>query len=77
MRDILLRLDEALATQLLRDLEDEGLRSPQLYNAIGKYLDRHKITINSIEPSEDTTDVFKAALSDYDNVVAMQRAESD
>lgn len=77
LKELLLKLDEKLAEQLLEDLKDESLRNPQLYNAIGKFLDRHKITVSSMEPEEDTTDTFKSALSDYDKVVSISRAVNE
>lgn len=44
-QSILEQLLEAIDTEtgknLLRDLKNPELRTPQLYNAVGKYLDRH------------------------------------
>ncbi|WP_085589373.1 DNA packaging protein [Pseudomonas sp. B14(2017)] len=55
-QSILEQLLEAIDTEtgrnLLADLRDPERRTPQLYNAVGKYLERHKFTIAKLQPDE-------------------------
>lgn len=39
-------LDTEMAQRMLVDLQDDDKRTPQLYNAIGKLLDRHKFQVS-------------------------------
>ncbi|MFK9897393.1 hypothetical protein, partial [Pseudomonas aeruginosa] len=39
-------LDTEMAQQMLMDLKNPEKRTPQLYNAIGKLLERHKFQIS-------------------------------
>lgn len=50
--DFLELLDTEMAQRMLLDLQDESKRTPQLYNAIGKLLDRHKFQISKLQPDE-------------------------
>lgn len=62
-------LDTNMAQQMLRDLQDEERRTPQLYNAIGKLLDRHKFQISKLTPDENILGGLAAGLEDYNKVV--------
>lgn len=70
--DVLSKLLEAIDTdlgrQLLADLRDKDMRSPQLYNAIGKYLERHKFTIAKLKPDESLLGDLAAALEEVPNL---------
>lgn len=52
--DVLQQLLEAIDTEkaryMLSDLRDPEKRTPQLYNAIEKLLERHKFTISKLTP---------------------------
>lgn len=43
-------LDTEMAQQMLMDLKNPEKRTPQLYNAIGKLLERHKFQISKLTP---------------------------
>lgn len=58
-------LDTNMAQQMLRDLQDEDRRTPQLYNAIGKLLERHKFQISKLVPDENILGGLAGALDDY------------
>lgn len=58
-------LDTNMAQQMLRDLQDEERRTPQLYNAIGKLLERHKFQISKLVPDENILGGLAGALDDY------------
>ncbi|UGL61098.1 terminase small subunit [Pseudomonas phage Eir4] len=67
--NVLEKLLEAIDTEtgraLLADLRDDDRRSPQLYNAIGKYLERHKFTIAKLKPDESLLGDLAAALDGF------------
>lgn len=67
--NILEKLLEAIDTEtgkaLLKDLRNDELRSPQLYNAIGKYLERHKFTIAKLKPDESLLGDLAEALNEF------------
>ncbi|QXV72592.1 terminase small subunit [Pseudomonas phage QAC] len=67
--NVLEKLLEAIDTEtgraLLADLRDDERRSPQLYNAIGKYLERHKFTIAKLKPDESLLGDLAAALDGF------------
>lgn len=58
-------LDTNMAQQMLNDLNNEGKRTPQLYNAIGKLLERHKFQISKLQPDENILGGLADALTDY------------
>lgn len=65
---VLEKLLEAIDTEtgrnLLKDLKNPELRGPQLYNAIGKYLDRHKFTLAKLRPDASLLGDLAAALDE-------------
>ena len=62
-------LDTEMAQRMLADLQNEERRTPQLYNAIGKLLDRHKFQISKLTPDENILGGLAAGLEDYYKVV--------
>ncbi|AWD92352.1 terminase small subunit [Dickeya phage Katbat] len=58
-------LDTNMAQQMLKDLGNEAKRTPQLYNAIGKLLERHKFQISKLQPDENILGGLADALTDY------------
>ena len=64
LEQLLEAIDTETGRNLLKDLQDPNLRGPQLYNAIGKYLDRHKFTIAKLQPDESLLGDLAAALAE-------------
>lgn len=62
-------LDTAMAQRMLADLSDPDRRSPQLYNAINKLLDRHKFQIGKLQPDEHILGGLAGALDEYKSKV--------
>lgn len=62
-------LDTAMAQRMLADLSDPERRSPQLYNAINKLLDRHKFQIGKLQPDEHILGGLAGALDEYKSKV--------
>lgn len=62
MEEMLQRLDSESARLMLVDLQDPEKRSPQLYNAIAKMLERHKFTIGKVVPDHSVLGDLAAAL---------------
>lgn len=58
-------LDTAMAQRMLADLSDPERRSPQLYNAINKLLDRHKFQIGKLQPDVHILGNLAGALEEY------------
>lgn len=58
-------LDTAMAQRMLADLSNDEKRSPQLYNAINKLLDRHKFQIGKLQPDEHILGGLQGALEEY------------
>lgn len=58
-------LDTAMAQRMLADLSDHERRSPQLYNAINKLLDRHKFQIGKLQPDVHILGGLAGALEEY------------
>lgn len=69
LHDMLTKLLEALdtekATYMLQDLRNEERRTPQLYNAIEKLLERHKFTIQQLTPNKHVLGELKHSLDDF------------
>ena len=64
MEEMLQRLDSESARLMLVDLQDPEKRTPQLYNAIAKMLERHKFTIGKVVPDHSVLGELAAALPD-------------
>lgn len=58
-------LDTSMAQRMLADLSDPERRSPQLYNAINKLLDRHKFQIGKLQPDVHILGGLAGALEEY------------
>lgn len=58
-------LDTNMAQQMLKDLQNEDKRTPQLYNAIGKLLERHKFQISKLQPDENILGGLADSLAEY------------
>lgn len=64
LEQLLQALDSESARLMLEDLKDPNKRTPQLYNAIGKLLDRHKFNISKVQPDESILGELASALPD-------------
>lgn len=58
-------LDTAMAQRMLADLVNDERRTPQLYNAINKLLDRHKFQIGKLQPDVHILGGLAGALEEY------------
>lgn len=67
MEELLQALDTESARLMLKDLKDEDKRTPQLYNAIAKLLERHKFTVGKVVPDHSVLGDLAAALPDLDD----------
>lgn len=70
-------LDTNMAQQMLKDLQDEERRTPQLYNAIGKLLERHKFQISKLKPDANILGGLAGALGDYNAQVGADGLTED
>lgn len=57
-------IDTEKAQYLLADLRDPEKRSPQLYNAIEKFLERHKFAISKLTPDVGILGELASALAE-------------
>ena len=64
LEQLLEAIDTETGRNLLSDLRDKDRRTPQLYNAIGTYLERHKFTIAKLKPDASLLGDLAAALSE-------------
>ena len=64
MELMLQKLDHESARLMLLDLKDSDKRTPQLYNAIAKLLERHKFTLGKVVPDHSVLGDLAAALPD-------------
>ncbi len=64
LEEMLQLLDSESARLMLQDLKNEDKRTPQLYNAIAKLLDRHKFNISKVQPDESVLGELASALPD-------------
>ncbi|MDH1340570.1 hypothetical protein U6J60_12545 [Cutibacterium acnes] len=64
LEQLLEAIDTETGRNLLADLRDPERRSPQLYNAIGKYLERHKFAIAKLKPDEGLLGDLAQALAE-------------
>lgn len=70
-------LDTEMAQRMLADLQDDDRRTPQLYNAIGKLLDRHKFQISKLTPDENILGGLAQGLEDYNKTVGSNGLTED
>lgn len=66
LEELLQQLDHESARLMLQDLKDPERRTPQLYNAISKLLDRHKFNISKVQPDESVLGELASALPDIE-----------
>lgn len=64
LEELLQQLDHESARLMLGDLKDPARRTPQLYNAISKLLERHKFNISKVQPDEGVLGELASALPD-------------
>lgn len=62
MEELLQQLDSESARLMLVDLKDPDKRTPQLYNAIAKMLERHKFTVGKVVPDHSVLGELASAL---------------
>lgn len=70
-------LDTEMAQRMLADLQDDDRRTPQLYNAIGKLLERHKFQIAKLTPDEHILGGLAEGLADYNKTVGSDGLNED
>lgn len=70
-------LDTEMAQRMLVDLQDDDKRTPQLYNAIGKLLERHKFQIEKLTPDADILGGLASGLEDYNKTVGKDGLTED
>lgn len=58
-------IDTEMGRALLADLRDETKRCPQLYNAVDKFLSRHKFALASIMAEQGDLGDLQAALDAF------------
>lgn len=64
--EVLLELiDTEMARALLDDLRDDDRRTPQLYNAVDKFLSRHKFKLGSLMVEDADLGELQAALDAF------------
>lgn len=64
LEQMLQELDSESARLMLQDLKNDEKRTPQLYNAIAKLLERHKFNISKVQPDESILGELANALPD-------------
>lgn len=62
-------LDTEMAQRMLVDLQNDERRTPQLYNAIGKLLERHKFQVSKLQPDADILGGLASGLEAYNKKV--------
>lgn len=70
-------LDTQQAQFMLKDLNDPEKRTPQLYNAIGKLLERHKFQVSKLQPDTNILGDLHGALEAYNQGVDINGLEED
>lgn len=70
-------LDTEMAQQMLNDLRDDAKRTPQLYNAIGKLLERHKFQISKLTPDVNILGGLAEGLEAYNSKVGSDGLTDD
>lgn len=58
-------IDTEMARALLADLRNDAKRCPQLYNAVDKFLTRHKFKLGSLLSEEADLGELQAALDAF------------
>lgn len=64
LEQLLEAIDTETGRNLLADIRDPERRTPQLYNAVGKYLERHKFSIQKLQPDAGLLGALADALSE-------------
>lgn len=64
LEQLLEAIDTEKAQYMLTDLRNPEKRTPQLYNAIEKLLERHKFTISKLAPVEGILGELASALAE-------------
>lgn len=62
-------LDTEMAQRMLKDLQSDVKRTPQLYNAIGKLLERHKFQVSKLQPDRNILGGLADGLEEYNSMV--------
>lgn len=70
-------LDTEMAQRMLKDLQDDNRRTPQLYNAIGKLLERHKFQISKLTPDRNILGGLAEGLEEYNKTVGSDGLTDD
>lgn len=70
-------LDTEMAQRMLADLQSDERRTPQLYNAIGKLLERHKFQVSKLTPDENILGGLAAGLEAYNETVGSNGLTED
>ncbi len=70
-------LDTEMAQRMLKDLQDDDRRTPQLYNAIGKLLERHKFQISKLTPDRNILGGLAEGLEEYNKTVGSDGLTDD
>ena len=70
-------LDTEMAQQMLMDLKNPEKRTPQLYNAIGKLLERHKFQISKLTPDVNILGGLAEGLEAYKSKVGADGLTDD
>jgi hypothetical protein len=68
LEKLLEALDTDMARKMLADLKDDDKRTPQLYNAVGKLLERHKFTISKLTPDASLLGDLAEALNEIPDI---------
>lgn len=77
LKKFLEMLDTNMAQQMLADLAEPEKCTPQLYNAIGKLLDRHKFQISKIQPDANILGGLADSLEEYNKRVSPDGLSDD
>lgn len=70
-------LDTEMAQQMLMDLKNPEKRTPQLYNAFGKLLERHKFQISKLTPDVNILGGLAEGLEAYNSKVGTDGLTDD
>ena len=70
-------LDTEMAQRMLADLQNEEKRTPQLYNAIGKLLERHKFQVSKLQPDANILGGLVEGLEAYNSTVGADGLSED